>query len=90
MAPPARNLSQYLINTDAQIHWFSIINSVMIVLFLTGAGARARSLCGRQRLNAQRALPGMVAMIMMRTLHADVRRYNQASRAQRNVNRGVH
>jgi len=39
---------------DGQIHWFSIINSLMIVLFLTG----------------------MVAMIMMRTLHADLRRYN--------------
>jgi transmembrane 9 superfamily protein 2/4 len=39
---------------DHQIHWFSIINSLMIVLFLSG----------------------MVAMIMMRTLHADFRRYN--------------
>jgi len=46
---------KYLQNTDPQIHWFSIINSLMIVLFLTG----------------------MVAMIMMRTLHADFRRYNQ-------------
>jgi len=45
----------YLLNTDPQIHWFSIINSLMIVLFLTG----------------------MVAMIMMRTLHADFRKYNQ-------------
>jgi hypothetical protein len=42
------------LNTDPQIHWFSIINSLMIVLFLTG----------------------MVAMIMMRTLHADFNRYN--------------
>jgi len=41
--------------TDDQIHWFSIINSLMIVLFLTG----------------------MVAMIMMRTLHADFRRYRE-------------
>lgn len=39
---------------DGQIHWFSIINSLMIVLFLTG----------------------MVAMIMIRTLHADLSRYN--------------
>ena len=39
---------------DAQIHWFSIINSLMIVVFLTG----------------------MVAMIMMRTLHRDISRYN--------------
>lgn len=51
----ANRWDQYLMNTDSQIHWFSIINSVMIVLFLTG----------------------MVAMIMMRTLHADFRRYNQ-------------
>jgi len=45
----------YLLMTDDQIHWFSIINSLMIVLFLTG----------------------MVAMIMMRTLYADVRRYRE-------------
>jgi len=44
----------YLQNTDPQIHWFSIINSLMIVLFLTG----------------------MVAMIMMRTLRADIGKYN--------------
>ena len=36
------------------IHWFSIVNSLMIVLFLTG----------------------MVAMILMRTLHRDIARYN--------------
>lgn len=41
--------------TDDQIHWFSIVNSVMIVLFLSG----------------------MVAMIMMRTLHRDITKYNQ-------------
>lgn len=51
----ANRWDRYLFNTDPQIHWFSIINSMMIVLFLTG----------------------MVAMIMMRTLHADFRRYNQ-------------
>eukprot|EP00741_Cyanophora_paradoxa_P004796 tig00000829_g4654.t1 len=45
----------YLHMTDNQIHWFSIINSLMIVLFLTG----------------------MVAMILMRTLNQDFRRYNQ-------------
>jgi transmembrane 9 superfamily protein 2/4 len=52
--PWSNRWDQYLLNTDPQIHWFSIINSLMIVLFLTG----------------------MVAMIMMRTLHADLRRYN--------------
>jgi len=44
----------YLLMIDDQIHWFSIINSLMIVLFLTG----------------------MVAMILIRTLRADLRRYN--------------
>ena len=38
------------------VHWFSIVNSLMIVLFLTG----------------------MLAMIMTRTLHRDLRRYNDA------------
>ncbi|KAG8290641.1 transmembrane 9 super member 2 [Homalodisca vitripennis] len=38
------------------IHWFSILNSLMIVLFLSG----------------------MVAMIILRTLHKDIARYNQS------------
>ena len=37
------------------IQWFSILNSLVIVLFLTG----------------------MVAMILLRTLHKDIARYNQ-------------
>jgi len=41
---------------DDQIHWFSILNSTLIVFFLSG----------------------MVAMIMMRTLHKDIARYNEA------------
>lgn len=41
-------------NPDDQIHWFSILNSTLIVFFLTG----------------------MVAMIMMRTLHKDITKYN--------------
>jgi len=45
----------YLKMQDPQIHWFSIMNSFMIVLFLTG----------------------MVAMILLRALHQDFRRYNQ-------------
>lgn len=45
----------YLKMTDSKIHWFSIINSIMIVLFLSG----------------------MVAVIMMRTLHKDLARYNE-------------
>lgn len=50
----------YLLVTDDQIHWFSIINSLMIVLFLSG----------------------MVAMIMMRTLHRDISKYNQLETAE--------
>jgi transmembrane 9 superfamily protein 2/4 len=42
------------------IHWFSIVNSLMIVVFLTG----------------------MVAMILMRTLHKDIARYNAQAGAQ--------
>jgi len=38
-----------------QIQWFSILNSLVIVLFLSG----------------------MIAMIMLRTLHKDIARYNQ-------------
>ena len=45
----------YLKMKDTQIHWFSIINSLMIVLFLSG----------------------MVAMIIMRTVHADFRKYRE-------------
>ena len=50
----------YLLATDDQVHWFSIINSLMIVLFLSG----------------------MVAMIMMRTLHRDISKYNQLETAE--------
>ena len=40
---------------SANIQWFSILNSLVIVLFLSG----------------------MVAMILLRTLHKDIARYNQ-------------
>jgi len=47
----------YLLNSipSANIQWFSILNSLVIVLFLSG----------------------MVAMILLRTLHKDIARYNQ-------------
>merc|ERR1719359_137547 len=38
-----------------QIHWLSILNSVMIVLFLSG----------------------LVALILLRTLHRDIVKYNE-------------
>ncbi|XP_039521681.1 transmembrane 9 superfamily member 2 isoform X1 [Pimephales promelas] len=43
----------------SNIQWFSIMNSLVIVLFLSG----------------------MVAMIMLRTLHKDIARYNQMDQA---------
>lgn len=42
-------------SSHTNIQWFSILNSLVIVLFLTG----------------------MVAMILLRTLHKDISRYNQ-------------
>merc|ERR1719399_1298919 len=42
-------------NPDDEIHYFSIVNSLMIVMFLTG----------------------VVAMIMLRTLHKDISSYNE-------------
>lgn len=43
--------------THAKIQWFSILNSVIIVLFLSG----------------------MVAMILLRTIHKDLAKYNNVS-----------
>ncbi|GBG82919.1 hypothetical protein CBR_g36446 [Chara braunii] len=51
----ASRWDMYLGMQNDQIHWFSIINSLMIVLFLSG----------------------MVAMIMLRTLHREISKYNQ-------------
>jgi len=47
----------YLKMQGGQIHWFSIVNSLMIVAFLSG----------------------MVAMILLRTLHRDIAKYNDMS-----------
>jgi len=43
-----------------QIHWFSLLNSLLIVL----------------------SLSGMVAMILVRTLHQDIAKYNEISTAE--------
>eukprot|EP00916_Digyalum_oweni_P019784 GHVL01033026.1.p1 GENE.GHVL01033026.1~~GHVL01033026.1.p1 ORF type:complete len:418 (+),score=33.72 GHVL01033026.1:195-1448(+) len=55
----ASRWDNYLNMHDSQIHWFSIINSLMIVFFLSG----------------------MVAMILLRTLHRDIERYNEFASA---------
>eukprot|EP00928_Gymnodinium_smaydae_P022078 TRINITY_DN1865_c0_g2_i1.p1 TRINITY_DN1865_c0_g2~~TRINITY_DN1865_c0_g2_i1.p1 ORF type:complete len:629 (-),score=158.57 TRINITY_DN1865_c0_g2_i1:158-2044(-) len=50
----------YLKMTGGQIHWFSILNSLMIMLFLSG----------------------MIAMILLRTLHRDITKYNELATAE--------
>merc|ERR1719247_2726372 len=50
----------YLKMAGGQIHWFSILNSLMIMLFLSG----------------------MVAMILLRTLHRDIAKYNELATAE--------
>ena len=57
----------YLHMTDTQIHWFSIVNSLVIVLFLSA----------------------MVALIMLRTLHADIAKYNNAAAAAAAAQAGI-
>mmetsp|Transcript_63328 Transcript_63328/g.151080 ORF Transcript_63328/g.151080 Transcript_63328/m.151080 type:complete len:618 (+) Transcript_63328:99-1952(+) len=47
----------YIKMPGGQIHWFAILNSLMIVLFLSG----------------------MVAMILLRTLHRDITQYNEVT-----------
>lgn len=56
----ASRWDSYLKMTGGQIHWFSILNSFMIMLFLSG----------------------MVAMIMLRTLHRDIAKYNEMATAE--------
>jgi transmembrane 9 superfamily protein 2/4 len=56
----ASRWDNYLKMTGGQIHWFSILNSLMIMLFLSG----------------------MVAMILLRTLHRDIAKYNELASAE--------
>merc|ERR1719215_2585814 len=55
----ASRWDNYLKMSGGQIHWFSIMNSLMIMLFLSG----------------------MVAMILLRTLHRDIAKYNELATA---------
>jgi len=56
----ASRWDNYLKMTGGQIHWFSILNSLMIMIFLSG----------------------MVAMILLRTLHRDITKYNELASAE--------
>lgn len=54
---------KYFAAKNADIHWFSILNSVLIVLFLTG----------------------MIATILLRTLHRDLRKYSEQLESREDV-----
>eukprot|EP00929_Paragymnodinium_shiwhaense_P067223 TRINITY_DN33847_c0_g1_i1.p1 TRINITY_DN33847_c0_g1~~TRINITY_DN33847_c0_g1_i1.p1 ORF type:complete len:632 (-),score=137.09 TRINITY_DN33847_c0_g1_i1:145-2040(-) len=56
----ASRWDNYLRMSGGHIHWFSILNSLMIMLFLSG----------------------MVAVILMRTLHRDITKYNELATAE--------
>merc|ERR1712014_554970 len=56
----ASRWDNYLKMAGGQIHWFSILNSLMIMLFMGG----------------------MVAMILLRTLHRDITKYNELATAE--------
>merc|ERR1719394_1180850 len=56
----ASRWDSYLKMTGGQIHWFAILNSLMILIFLSG----------------------MVAMILLRTLHRDITKYNELASAE--------
>mmetsp|Transcript_154482 Transcript_154482/g.494122 ORF Transcript_154482/g.494122 Transcript_154482/m.494122 type:complete len:622 (+) Transcript_154482:54-1919(+) len=58
--PWASRWDSYLKMTGGQIHWFAILNSLLILVFLSG----------------------MVAMIMLRTLHRDITQYNEVATAE--------
>jgi len=51
----ASRWDMYLLVTDDQVHWFSVFNSLVTVVFLSG----------------------MVAIILLRTLNADITTYNE-------------
>jgi len=56
----ASRWDNYLKMTGGQVHWFSILNSLLIMVFLSG----------------------MVAMILLRTLHRDITKYNELASAE--------
>ena len=69
----ATRWDSYLHVFDPRIHWFSLINSTVIVVFLCGMSQALLALEAKSRLN----LIGMVAAILMRALRKDIARYNR-------------
>jgi len=56
----ASRFDNYFKMTRGQIHWFSILNSLMVMLFLSG----------------------MIALIILRTIHRDITKYNELASAE--------
>lgn len=65
----------YLGMHDVQIHWFSIINSLVVVFFLSGKFRMILTYIDLHVLYAVSVL-GILTMIMVRTLRRDIARYN--------------
>lgn len=58
---------------DVQIHWFSIINSLIVVFFLSG---KILLMNISEGFLAQIYILGILTMIMVRTLRRDIAKYN--------------
>lgn len=72
----------YLAMSDVQIHWFSIINSVIVVFFLSGMIytillLKLASNQPTKLLNLIYKITGILTMIIVRTLRRDIARYNK-------------
>lgn len=65
----------YLGMHDVQIHWFSIINSLVVVFFLSGKFKMISYFSRPLSLTFSRS-SGILTMIMVRTLRRDIARYN--------------
>lgn len=68
----------YLATKDSKLHWFSLLNSLLIVLFLAVEMHEVSPALEMRSLSSDIAYAqGMVAMIMLRVLNRDLARYNE-------------
>ncbi len=58
----------YLNTGDGQIHWFSIINSIIIIIFLTGKVLLKP---------CEHSFLAVMAVILLKTLRRDIASYNR-------------
>ena len=80
----ASRWDMYLLVTDDQVHWFSVFNSLVTVVFLSGNS----HLFGAMSDPLNITLTGMVAIILLRTLNADITTYNEVNPPWLGSNRG--